>query len=89
MLKAHLPSNSSRQGAMLSGLKALVPPRKADWSVPDEPKASGKTFYLLSFYYNSLYFDHHIHSLIILCLFLLFRWVILFSVLCLYDVVYV
>ena len=65
MLRAHLPSNSPRQGAVLSGSKALVPPRMADWSVPDEPKASGKTFFLLSFYYNSLYFDHNIHSLII------------------------
>ena len=49
MLRAHLPSNSSRLGAVLSGSKALVPPRKADCSVPDEPKVSGKTFFLLSF----------------------------------------
>ena len=62
----HSPSNSSRQGAVLSGSDALVPPWKADWSVPDEPKASGKTFFLLSFYYNSLYFDYNIHSFIIL-----------------------
>ena len=66
MLRAHLPSNSPRHGAVLSGSEALVPPRKADWSVPDEPKAIGKTFFLLSFYYNSLYFDYNIHSLIIL-----------------------
>ena len=51
MLRAHLPSNSSRQGAVLSGSKALVPPWKADWSVPDEPKASGK---LSSFYYFTI-----------------------------------
>ena len=35
-------------------VRALVPARKAVWSLPGEPKASGKTFFLLSFYTVSL-----------------------------------
>ena len=87
MLRAHLPNNSPRQGAVLSGSKALVPPRKADWSVPDEPKASGKTFFLLSFYYNSLYFDYistlllYYHSYVhYLFIFLLPAYLLLFFI---------
>ena len=38
------------------GLRALVPPREADWSLPGEPKACGKTFFLLSYLYCSLKF---------------------------------
>ena len=37
-------------------VRALVPARKAVWSLPGEPKASGKTFFLLSFYYCILTF---------------------------------
>ena len=36
-------------------VRALVPARKkAVWSLPGEPKASGKTFFLLSVYTVSL-----------------------------------
>ena len=31
-------------------VRALVPARKAGWSSPSEQKASGKTFFLLSFF---------------------------------------
>ena len=49
----------TRWGAVLLGAKgpcavgaerALVPPWKAEWSLSGEPKATGNTFLLLSFY---------------------------------------
>ena len=72
MLRAHLPSNSPRQEAVLSGSKALVSPRKADWSVPDEPKV-GKlssfylftiiAFILITIFTLLLYYHSHVHYL--------------------------
>ena len=35
-------------------VRALIPAWKAVWSLPGEPKASGKTFFLLSVYTVSL-----------------------------------
>ena len=48
-------------------VRALVPARKAVWYLPGEPKASGKTFFLLSFFHflgvtitNDLKWNTHI-----------------------------
>ena len=73
MLRAHLPSNTSRQGAVLSGSKAMVPPRKADWSVLMSQKQVGKlfsfylftiiAFILITIFTLLLYYHSYIHYL--------------------------
>ena len=50
-------------------VRALVPPRKAEWSLSGEPKATGNTFLLLSFYLL-VFLSHRI----LICLFFLISY---------------
>ena len=67
------------------GLRALVPPRKADWSLPGEPKAYGKTFFLLFYLYCSLKFIlYHIMFIYITIFSIYHFYTIFFSSFCLF-----
>ena len=50
-------------------VRTLVPPRKAEWSLSGEPKATGNTFLLLSFYLL-VFLSHRI----LICLFFLISY---------------
>ena len=49
-LRARLLINSPGEELCCRGVRALVPLRKAEWSLSGEPKATCNTFLLLSFY---------------------------------------
>ena len=72
---SYLPSESiyllsdNEMSCAVGDVRALLPPRKAEWSLSGEPKATGNTFLLLSFYLL-VFLSHRI----LICLFFLISY---------------